>query len=106
MCGIAGLYGAPAPRREELEAMVAALHHRGPDGQGIRIDGAVGLGHARLSIIDLEGGAQPLHNEDRSIWVIFNGEIFNYRELRETLLRQGHAFHTHSDSMATASSTT
>ncbi len=77
--------------------MVAALHHRGPDGQGVRVDGAIGLGHARLSIIDLEGGAQPLHNEDRSIWAVFNGEIFNYIELRESLLRQGHDFHTQSD---------
>ena len=77
--------------------MVAALHHRGPDGRGTRIDGPIGLGHARLSIIDLEGGAQPLHNEDRSIWVVFNGEIFNYLELREVLLRQGHRFHTRSD---------
>ncbi|WP_280153993.1 asparagine synthase (glutamine-hydrolyzing) [Piscinibacter sp. XHJ-5] len=99
MCGIAGLYGPDRspPRQDELEAMVAALHHRGPDGQGIRIDGPVGLGHARLSIIDLEGGAQPLHNEDGSIWVVFNGEIFNYVELREVLVRQGHRFHTRSD---------
>ena len=100
MCGIAGIYGpdhAEPPRAAQLQAMVAALHHRGPDGQGIRIDGPIGLGHARLSIIDLEGGAQPLHNEDQSIWVVFNGEIFNYLELREQLLRQGHLFHTHSD---------
>ena len=100
MCGIAGIYSpdrAAAPRQAELDAMVAALHHRGPDGFGTRIDGPIGLGHARLSIIDLEGGAQPLHNEDRSIWVVFNGEIFNYVELREVLLRQGHRFHTRSD---------
>ena len=100
MCGIAGLYSpdpAPPPRQEELEAMVAALHHRGPDGQGIRIDGAIGLGHARLAIIDLEGGAQPMPNEDGSIWVVFNGEIFNYIELRHELLRQGHRFATASD---------
>src|SRR2546423_13298894 len=99
MCGIAGLYavsGAP-PRREELDTMVAALHHRGPDGRGTRIDGPVGLGHARLSIIDLAGGGQPLHNEDQSIWVVFNGEIFNYVELREVLVRQGHRFSTRSD---------
>ena len=100
MCGIAGLYSpshAPAPRAAELEAMMAALHHRGPDGKGMHLDGPIGLGHTRLSIIDLESGAQPLCNEDRSIWVAFNGEIFNYVELREVLLRQGHVFRTHSD---------
>lgn len=77
--------------------MVASLHHRGPDAEGIRIDGPIGLGHARLSIIDLAGGAQPLANEDESIWVVFNGEIFNYIELREKLLAQGHRFRTSSD---------
>ncbi len=77
--------------------MVAALHHRGPDGEGMRVDGPIGLGHARLSIIDLEGGAQPLANEDESIWVVFNGEIFNYIELRERLVAQGHRFSTASD---------
>src|SRR2546421_5758371 len=99
MCGIAGLYaasGAP-PRREQLDSMVAALHHRGPDGRGVHLAGPIGLGHARLSIIDLEGGAQPMANEDDSIWVVFNGEIFNYVELREVLLRQGHRFRTRSD---------
>ena len=100
MCGIAGIWsppGAAPPRAEELEAMVRALAHRGPDGQGVRIDGPIGLGHARLSIIDLAGGAQPLSNEDGSVWVVFNGEIFNYLELREELLRQGHQFRTASD---------
>jgi len=100
MCGIAGLWsasGAAPPRAEELEAMVRTLHHRGPDGQGVRVDGSIGLGHARLSIIDLAGGAQPLSNEDGSVWVVFNGEIFNYLELREELLRQGHRFRTASD---------
>ena len=76
---------------------MAALHHRGPDSRGIRLDGAIGLGHARLSIIDLDGGAQPMSNEDGTIWVIFNGEIFNYVELRVQLLRQGHRFRTSSD---------
>lgn len=100
MCGIAGLWsppGAEPPRAEELRTMVGALHHRGPDGQGLRIDGAIGLGHARLSIIDLEGGAQPLANEDERIWVVFNGEIFNYLELRAELIAQGHRFRTASD---------
>jgi asparagine synthase (glutamine-hydrolysing) len=100
MCGIAGLWSPrskPAPRTSEVEAMVAALHHRGPDGQGIRIDGPIALGHARLSIIDLAGGAQPIANEDRTVWVVFNGEIFNYIELRHELLQQGHVFRTDSD---------
>lgn len=100
MCGIAGLFSLPQaepPRAQQLQAMVTALHHRGPDGQGMHIDGPIGLGHARLSIIDVEGGAQPMHNEDRSVWVVFNGEIFNYLELREDLLRRGHVFYTHSD---------
>src|SRR5438105_15642078 len=100
MCGIAGILAPPAaepPSRAQLDAMVAALHHRGPDGRGTRIDGPVGLGHARLSIIDLEGGAQPLSNEDGTVWTVFNGEIFNYVELRATLQRQGHRFATRSD---------
>ena len=77
--------------------MVRALHHRGPDGHGALIEGPIGLGHARLSIIDLAGGAQPLGNEDGQIQVVFNGEIFNYLELREQLLARGHVFRTASD---------
>jgi asparagine synthase (glutamine-hydrolysing) len=100
MCGIAGLWSAPGaapPRADEIDAMVHALHHRGPDGRGTHLDGPIGLGHARLSIIDLAGGAQPLANEDDSIWVTFNGEIFNYVELRAELQRCGHRFRTQSD---------
>jgi asparagine synthase (glutamine-hydrolysing) len=100
MCGIVGLYcpqAAAPPQRAELEAMMVTLHHRGPDGRGLHLDGAVGLGHTRLSIIDVEGGAQPISNEDDSVWVVFNGEIFNHVELRETLIRQGHRFRTRSD---------
>lgn len=77
--------------------MVQTLRHRGPDGDGFRMDGAIGLGHARLSIIDIAGGAQPIHNEDKTVWVVFNGEIFNYIELRELLKRKGHRFYTNSD---------
>ena len=77
--------------------MIAQLHHRGPDGTGFYSDSQVGLAHARLSIIDLAGGWQPIHNEDKTIQVIFNGEIFNYIELREELLGYGHQFYTHSD---------
>jgi asparagine synthase (glutamine-hydrolysing) len=77
--------------------MVAALKHRGPDEFGIYIDDWVGLGHARLSIIDLTSGSQPIHNEDKSLWIIYNGEVFNYPELREYLLAKGHKFYTTSD---------
>ena len=77
--------------------MIGQLLHRGPDGTGELVDGSVGLAHARLSIIDIAGGAQPIHNEDRSVWVVFNGEIFNYVELRRDLEARGHRFYTHSD---------
>jgi asparagine synthase (glutamine-hydrolysing) len=100
MCGIAGILSLGAgrpPERAELAAMIGQLHHRGPDGTGEMVDGLVGLAHARLSIIDIAGGAQPIHNEDRSVWVIFNGEIFNYVELRRELEAQGHRFYTQSD---------
>ncbi len=77
--------------------MIKRLHHRGPDDTGFHCDGPIGLAHARLSIIDLAGGNQPIHNEDKTVWVVFNGEIFNYLELRATLEAQGHRFYTHSD---------
>ncbi|MET0071447.1 MAG: asparagine synthase (glutamine-hydrolyzing) [Candidatus Thiodiazotropha sp.] len=100
MCGIAGILnlkdGVP-PSRNELEGMIHAVHHRGPDGYGYYLSERVGLAHARLSIIDLAGGDQPIHNEDRSVQVVFNGEIFNYVELTAQLKRQGHRFYTHSD---------
>ncbi len=100
MCGIAGiinLAGGVAPQRTTLERMIGALAHRGPDGFGYYNDENVGLAHARLSIIDISGGSQPIHNEDSTVWVVFNGEIFNYIELREELERAGHRFYTHSD---------
>ena len=102
MCGIAGIAALAAQVRVqdgEVRRMLPPLRHRGPDGGGVYLapNGRVGLGHTRLSIIDLEGGAQPLPNEDRTVWVSFNGEIFNYIELRETLLKAGHQFHTYSD---------
>ena len=100
MCGIAGILElghGPAPTQADLEPMIRALHHRGPDGHGFHVDGPVGLAHARLSIIDLAGGAQPMSNEDGSVWVVFNGEIFNYIELRAELEKRGHRFATHSD---------
>jgi len=98
MCGIAGLWNPDQlPARSTLNRMIATLHHRGPDGRGIYIEGPIGLAHSRLSIIDLDGGAQPLSNEDGTIWVSFNGEIFNYLELRAMLIGQGHHFATQSD---------
>lgn len=100
MCGIAGILNlspGPLPARDALTAMIESLRHRGPDGFGFYSDSDIGLAHARLSIIDLEGGRQPIHNEDRTVWVVFNGEIFNYVELRADLQRRGHHFYTRSD---------
>ncbi|MEJ2390872.1 MAG: asparagine synthase (glutamine-hydrolyzing) [Gammaproteobacteria bacterium] len=100
MCGIAGmvcLTSAGKINQKQLEDMIHRLHHRGPDGYGFYHDAQVGFAHARLSIIDLTTGDQPIHNETRSIYTIFNGEIFNYLELRRELERQGHHFYTQSD---------
>ena len=104
MCGIAGginvkrsCDAGPGPSLQVLRAMIGALQHRGPDGNGFYTDCGVGLAHARLSIIDIAGGTQPIHNEDESVWVVFNGEIFNYIELRRELEASGHAFYTRSD---------
>lgn len=100
MCGLAGIYNfrsGAAPGAELLSRMAVLLRHRGPDGYGRYLDGPVGLSHARLSIVDLYTGDQPIHNEDRSVWVVFNGEIFNYVELRESLEAAGHRFYTHTD---------
>lgn len=99
MCGIAGYFGKPATAGPPalLERMIGAIAHRGPDGQGCFADDEVGLGHARLSIIDLAGGHQPMSNADRTVWVSFNGEIFNYVELRRDLIARGRHFATRSD---------
>jgi asparagine synthase (glutamine-hydrolysing) len=93
------LYSASrqTPDRERLQNMVAAIGHRGPDGTGLHIEPGVGLGHARLSIIDLGGGAQPIHNEDQTVWITYNGEVFNYIELRRFLEERGHRFYTGTD---------
>ena len=101
MCGIAGLLNGPGldpVALDDLRAMVAMLQHRGPDGYGLYRDDRVGLGHARLSIIDLATGDQPLTNEDGTVWLSFNGEIFNYLELRRELIDHGHRFVTQGDS--------
>src|SRR3954466_5262504 len=100
MCGICGLVsldGASAPDPAALAAMNETLVHRGPDSEGSLIDGPVGLAMRRLSIIDLQGGDQPISNEDGRIQVIQNGEIYNYRELMEELRGRGHTFSSHSD---------
>src|SRR4051812_41293996 len=104
MCGIAGIValatGAPPPSIDELRRMASALRHRGPDAAGIYRDERAGLSHARLSIVDLEGGRQPLCNEDGSLWISFNGEVFNHVELRAELTSLGHVFRTRSDTEA------
>jgi asparagine synthase (glutamine-hydrolysing) len=100
MCGVAGtveLRGNVGPVREVLERAIATLHHRGPDGSGVHIDGPCGLAHARLSILDLAGGAQPMLVDDGALAITFNGEIFNYIELRRELEALGRAFTTRSD---------
>ena len=102
MCGIAGIVrwdGRPV-LEDDMRAMCRAMVHRGPDEEGVYLGAGVGLGMRRLSIIDLEGGQQPISNEDGSIWVVFNGEIYNHRELRRQLTRDGHAFRTASDTEA------
>ncbi len=100
MCGIAGMVqtrdnGSLTP--ELIHRMCEAIVHRGPDDEGIFVKGGVGLGMRRLSIIDLAGGHQPVFNEDKSIWVVFNGEIYNFPELRAELEKRGHRFYTHTD---------
>jgi asparagine synthase (glutamine-hydrolysing) len=100
MCGIAGYHGrldGDRPSSAVLRRMVAAIRHRGPDEHGYHIEGGVGLGHARLSIIDLSSGQQPMANEDGTVWVTFNGEIFNYVELQNELRARGHVLRTTSD---------
>ena len=99
MCGIVGIFhnGLRHVDNPAVRRMTRALIHRGPDGEGFHAEPGIGLGHRRLSIIDLSGGQQPLCNEDGTIWVTFNGEIFNYIELRADLEKRGHRFKTQSD---------
>ena len=100
MCGICGIYNLKKKKKIDmnlLKQMTYILRHRGPDEFGFYKDDKIGLGHSRLSIIDLSGGKQPIYNEDKTIWIIFNGEIFNYLELREELVKKGHQFYTHTD---------
>jgi asparagine synthase (glutamine-hydrolysing) len=99
MCGIAGLvrWDGPAPTANEVHAMCDAIAHRGPDDEGVHVDAHVAIGMRRLSIIDVSGGHQPVPNEDRTIWIVFNGEIYNYKELRHELEQRGHVFRTATD---------
>src|ERR1700704_5870348 len=105
MCGIAGFveassthspFGADASRAL-VRRMCEVIRHRGPDDEGVWVEEGVALGMRRLSIIDLSTGHQPIHNEDRSVWIVFNGEIYNYRELRRELEMAGHGFYTSTD---------
>ena len=100
MCGIAGILnldGRPFADEARLHCMGDSIVHRGPDGHGYFTGGPVGLAHRRLSLIDVSSGAQPMFNEDSSIVVVFNGEIYNHLELRSVLESRGHIFRTHSD---------
>src|ERR1044071_5099495 len=102
MCGIAGMIGpesgmSAGERRELGTRMCRAIEHRGPDDEGVYVDGGVALGMRRLAIIDLFTGHQPISNEDGSVWIVFNGEIYNYREIRDLLISPGHVFQTESD---------
>jgi asparagine synthase (glutamine-hydrolysing) len=99
VCGICGVYNFDKSHVDKtlLRQMCTVIKHRGPDDEGIFLDDHIGLGMRRLSIIDLETGHQPIHNEDESIWIVFNGEIYNYRELRQFLEEKNHRFYTSSD---------
>jgi len=102
MCGIVGIVRNDGKAIDEqlLSRMCEAIRHRGPDEDGFYVNGSVGLAMRRLAIIDLAGGQQPIHNGDRSSWIVFNGEIYNYLELREKLEKLGHTFYTNSDTEA------
>src|ERR1700680_4051241 len=100
MCGIAGVvptHSDGAVDNATVHRMCEAIVHRGPDDEGIFVKAGVGLGMRRLSIIDLAGGHQPVFNEDKNIWIVYNGEIYNFQELRTQLQAKGHRFSTHSD---------
>src|ERR671918_3220058 len=102
MCGIAGIVRSDKTDVDQalVARMCTAIRHRGPDDDGFYFNGPVGLGMRRLAIIDLKSGRQPIHNQDRTAWIVFNGEIYNYLELREKLEKLGHTFYTNSDTEA------
>src|SRR5690348_16294671 len=100
MCGICGIVDLERRSRVErgrLADMAQQIVHRGPDDEGFYIDGNVGLAMRRLSIVDLQTGHQPLSNEDGSIWLVYNGEIYNHQDLRRELSARGHVYRTRSD---------
>src|SRR5215475_3205229 len=101
MCGIVGMSGPElmenAAARDQIARMLGVIEHRGPDDEGHYIELGIAMGMRRLSIIDLVTGRQPISNEDGSIWIVFNGEIYNFPELRKRLLARGHRFSTTSD---------
>ena len=97
MCGICGQINLKGVQERDIRIMADSLAHRGPDDFGIFVDGPAGLGHRRLSIIDLSTGKQPISNEDGTVWIVFNGEIYNYRSLRAELMAKGHRFSTETD---------
>lgn len=102
MCGIAGIISPENDHwlKAQTQAMIRVMDHRGPDGQGIYCDGPACIGHRRLSIIDLEGGKQPMSNEDNTVWITFNGEIYNFIDLKKDLENKGHVFRNKSDTEA------
>src|SRR2546422_2375499 len=100
MCGITGQYNYSSGERVDSDVvrrMARSIAHRGPDDEGFFIAGPVGLGFRRLSIIDLAGGHQPMSDAEETVWIVFNGEIYNYKELRAQLQGKGHQFRTNSD---------
>ena len=100
MCGIAGILAlrdSTTIREDTLVQMISALRHRGPDESGVYVSPRVGLASARLSIIGIDGGTQPIANEDETLWIVFNGEAFNYIELKAELVQKGHRFSTQTD---------
>src|SRR5688572_18404701 len=103
MCGIAGVLfrdSAVTADRRQIQAMCDVISHRGPDDEGVYVSGPVGLGMRRLSIIDLSGGHQPMHTNDGRLTIVFNGEIYNYRELQRNLEAKGYRFRTACDTEA------
>src|SRR4029453_1233766 len=99
MCGIVGIVRNDGKPVDEalLARMNEAIRHRGPDEDGFYVNGSVCLAMRRLAIIDLKSGQQPMHNQDRTAWIVFNGEIYNYRELRDKLEKPGHTFYPNND---------
>jgi len=100
MCGIVGIVrldGGDVVEESRVKRMRDVLRHRGPDGEGLWLEGPVGLGHRRLSIVDVAGGQQPMSNEDGAVWITYNGEIYNHAALRPGLEAKGHRYQTRSD---------